>query len=122
MHTKTRTGEAILKVLALSVLLGTLFVFGCGANYGGTTSTPTYYTVGGSVSGLAGSGLVLQDNNGNNLNVTANGSFAFTVSLASGTAYSATVLTQPTNPSQTCVPTSNTGTVPSGNVTSVVVT
>ena len=36
------------------------------------------YTIGGTVSGLTGTGLVLQDNGGNNLTVSANGSFKFT--------------------------------------------
>ena len=117
MRTKSRVGNVVFQVLALSALIGTLFVSGCAS--GGTTSTPITYTVGGTVTGLAGSGLVLQDNNGNNLAVSANGSFTFTVAVASGAAYSVTVLTQPTNLSQTCLPTSNTGTVISSNVTSV---
>ena len=39
------------------------------------------FTVGGSVSGLSGT-VVLQDNGGDNLSVTANGSFTFATSLA----------------------------------------
>ena len=41
------------------------------------------YTVGGTVSGLSGT-VVLQDNGGDNLSVTANGSFTFATSLAPG--------------------------------------
>jgi len=40
------------------------------------------YTIGGTVSGLLGTGLVLQDNGGNNLSVSANGSFTFTTAIA----------------------------------------
>jgi hypothetical protein len=80
------------------------------------------HTVGGSVSGLSGSGLVLRNNGGDSLPVSANGAFAFSTSLTSGAAYSVTILTQPTNPSQTCTVTSGSGTVGSSNVTNVAVT
>ena len=91
----------------------------CGSSNSGVT---TNYTVGGTVSGITGSGLVLEDNGGNNLAVSANGPFTFTAALASGTAFSVTVLTQPTNPSQSCVVTSGSGTLSSSNVTNVSVT
>ncbi|HVV49714.1 MAG TPA: hypothetical protein VHO06_08650, partial [Polyangia bacterium] len=79
------------------------------------------YTVGGSVSGLAGTGLVLQDNGGDNLTISANGSFAFATALSSGATYAVTVKTQPTSKSQTCTVTSGSGTVGGANVTSVAV-
>lgn len=77
-------------------------------------------SVGGSVSGLAlaGSGMVLQDNNGDNLTVKANGSFTFPTLLTSGATYSASILTQPTGPNQTCTLTNGTGTATS-NVTNI---
>ena len=79
------------------------------------------YTVGGSVSGLSGT-VVLQDNGGNNLSVSANGSFVFTTAIASGAGYAVTVLTQPSTPVQTCVVAGGTGTIGTANVTSVTVT
>ncbi|MGO8816531.1 MAG: kelch repeat-containing protein [Terriglobia bacterium] len=109
------------RVFALFGLITVLSTFGCGG--GGSpvnNAPPTTYTVGGTVAGLAGTGLVLQNNGGNNLSVTANGSFTFTAALASGAAYNVTVSTQPSNPTQTCAVTSGTGTV-SSNVTSVAV-
>jgi len=78
------------------------------------------FTIGGTVSGLTGSGLALQLNGGGNLSVGANATgFAFTSQLASGATYAVTVLTQPTNPSQTCTVTSSSGTVASANVTNI---
>ena len=77
------------------------------------------YTVGGSVSGLSGT-VVLQDNGGDNLSVTASGSFTFATSLASGAAYSVTVGTNPSG--QTCTVSGGSGTVGTANVTSVTVT
>ena len=84
-----------------------------------TTNT---YTIGGTVSGLAGTGLVLRDNGASNLTLSANGSFSFGTPVASDATYAVTVLTQPTSPSQTCVVTNGSGTVGAANVTSVTVT
>jgi hypothetical protein len=81
-------------------------------NYAGSTS----YTIGGTVSGLVGS-LVLQDNYGDNLTVTANGTFTFATKVASGNPYSVTVLNQPAG--QTCTASISAGTVSGANITSV---
>jgi hypothetical protein len=80
------------------------------------------YTVGGTVTGLAGGGLVLQNNAGNDLPITGNGSFAFSTPIASGGAFSVTVKAQPTAPVQICAVSQASGTVASGNVTTVAVT
>ena len=79
----------------------------------------TSLPVGGTVSGLSGT-VVLQDNGGDNLSVTANGSFTFATALATGAAYSVTVKTNPSG--QTCTVTSGSGTIGSANVTNVAVT
>lgn len=76
------------------------------------------YTVGGSVTGLSGTGLVLQDNGGDNLAVSASGPFTFATKLNSGASYNVTVGTQPSG--QTCTVASGTGTI-SANVTNVAV-
>jgi hypothetical protein len=75
------------------------------------------------VSGLNGK-VVLQNNGGNNLTITANGSFTFTQPVASGSKYAVTVFTQPTYPpvSQTCTVAAGTGTITNANVTTVAVT
>ncbi|MEO6689015.1 MAG: proprotein convertase P-domain-containing protein [Dokdonella sp.] len=86
-------------------------------------AAPTTYTVGGNVSGLSGSGLVLSLNGGaQTLPVAANGTFTFPTGLADTTAYAVTVGTQPSNPSETCTVTNGSGTVASANVTNVTVT
>src|SRR5205814_923791 len=66
------------------------------------TCTTNTHTIGGTVGGLSGTGLVLQNNGGDNLTVLANGAFTFSTAIASGSPYAVTVLTQPTHPSQTC--------------------
>jgi hypothetical protein len=85
-----------------------------------TPPPPITYSIGGSVSGLTGQGLVLQDNGGDNLNVTVNGSFTFAKSLLSGAKYAVAVATQPTG--QTCTVTNAGGTVGSTKVINVAVT
>ena len=71
-------------------------------------------TVGGTISGLAASGLVLQDNAGDNLTVAANAtSFTFATSVATGATYAVTIATQPTN--LTCTVSSGSGTVASAD-------
>jgi len=87
----------------------------------GDLHTTNSYTVGGTVNGLSGSGLILQDNASDDLTVTANGSFSFATHAVSGSAYLVTIKSQPVSPSQTCTVTNSSGTVDSANVTSVVI-
>ena len=83
---------------------------------GGSTGTSSF-TIGGSVSGLSASGLILQDNGGDNLTVASGAStFTFATQVASGGAYAVTVLTQPSG--ATCTVTNGSGTA-TANVTSV---
>jgi len=72
----------------------------------------TGLTIGGSVSGLIGGGLVLQYNGGNNLSIAgqANVPFTFPAPVGTGTAYTVTVQAQPSNPAQVCSVVNGTGT------------
>ena len=90
MRTLGRLCVFVMLVMPLPIVVG------CGGSAGGGTTPPppTTYTIGGTVSGLTGTGLVLQDNGGNNLSVSASGSFTFSTAVASGAAYSVTVFTQ----------------------------
>jgi 6-phosphogluconolactonase len=104
-----------------SLLMLVLALDSCGGG-SSSPSSPSHYTVGGSTSGLLGSGLVLQNNGGNDLAITTNGSFVFSTAIAGGSAYAVTIKTQPTNPSQTCVLSAASGTIGAVNVSNVVVT
>ena len=91
-----------------------------------TCATDTF-KVGGTVTGLTGSGLVLQNNGGNNTGVSADGPFTFGTPVPSGSPYAVTVKTQPTKPAQTCKVTggdsgTGSGTVQGADVTTVTVT
>ncbi|MGC3998542.1 MAG: hypothetical protein QM767_14190 [Anaeromyxobacter sp.] len=80
------------------------------------------FTLGGTVTGLAGAGLVLRSGAGSEIAVGANGSFAFPEPLLSGTDFDVTVAAQPIGPWQTCAVAMGQGTVASSPVTSVTVT
>ena len=77
------------------------------------------YTIGGSVSGVEGSGLVLQNNAGDDLSIDANGGFTFSTVLVDGSGYAVTVKTQPSNPNQTCSISNGSGVLAGANVTNV---
>ena len=102
----------------LLVVVSTSLVVSCG----GGDDPPQHYTVGGSVNGLTGSGLLLQDNGANDLAIAKNGNFVFSTPVNSGSTYTVTIKTQPTNPTQVCVLTGGTGTVTNANVSNVAVT
>jgi hypothetical protein len=85
-------------------------------------SSGATYSVGGTVTGLQGSGLVLGGDGVEDLSISAAGSFTFATSVASGSSYGIVVKSQPSNPSQTCTVASGAGTVSSAAVTGVAVT
>jgi hypothetical protein len=110
MRSWNRFGVFMLSAMAL------ITVVGCGSGTS-TPPPPATYTIGGTVTGLTGTGLVLQDNSGNNLTVSANAtSFTFSTAVTSGGTYSVTVLTQPVG--QSCTVTTGSGTA-TANVTDV---
>ena len=86
------------------------------------TCATNSYTVGGTVSGLNGTGLTLQNNGGDNLLIGADGAFQFSSEISSGELYAVTVLTQPSNLSQTCSVSSGSGTVSNANISNIQVT
>src|ERR1700761_3767107 len=107
-------GMACISLFALCALLAN-------CTGGGGSHHSDTFTISGTVTGLNGTGLVLADNGGDNLAVTANGSFTFATAVARGGTYAVTVATQPSNPAQTCTVANGSGTVV-GNVASVQVT
>jgi len=82
-----------------------------------TDVVPTY-SVGGTVSGLTGTGLALQNNGADTLAVAAAATdFTFTTELPDLATYAVTVSTQPTG--QTCEVTNGSGTIAAADVTDV---
>lgn len=122
------------KVAMRAAMRGAVFMIAsgllasCGGGGGGTSSPPpppppSTYTVGGTISGLSGSGLVLTNNGGDDLVVPAGAtSFTFSTKIADGGAYAVAVKTQPGGPVQVCTPTNASGHIASINIASVAVT
>lgn len=80
------------------------------------------FTVGGNVTGLLGTGLVVQNNAGDDLAIAADGAFTFSTAAVSAATYAVTVKTQPTGPEQTCVVANGSGAIAEASVTNVSVT
>lgn len=83
------------------------------------TCSTNAYTVGGSISGLSGS-VTLQNNSGDNLTLSANGSYTFPAAVAYNSPYAVTVLTPPTG--QSCSIANGSGTMGAANVGNVIIT
>lgn len=119
---KARLG-GVSHLTLLGLLLIALTSCGGGGSDGfGAMGGGAMYTIGGTVTGLVGSGLVLQNNGGGDLTVCTDCSFTFTAEVANGAAYAVTVKTQPSSPVQNCVVASNgSGTVDGASVTDIAV-
>jgi len=104
--------------LAVSVML-TLSLSAChGESSNASTSA---YTIGGAVTGLAaGTQIILDNNGGDALTVTANGAFTFAAPVAKNGSYAVTIGTQPTG--QTCSVANYTGAGVTANISTVNVT
>ena len=90
-----------------------------------TCSSITTYTVGGSITNLVGTGLLLKNLiNGvtTDLTVATGVAYNFPTTLTSTNTYSVTVVSQPTAPSQNCAVAAPTGTIASANITNVNIT
>jgi subtilisin-like proprotein convertase family protein len=79
----------------------------------------TGFTIGGTVTGMSGTGLVLQNNGGGNLSIPGDGPFTFPAPVVSGAPYNVTTFSH--TPSQTCAVANATGTA-NGNINNVAVT
>lgn len=110
-------------------LIATAILVGCSNGRGSVGEPapaqggePPLYSVSGTISGLAGSGLVLRNNDSEELSIAADGSFTFPTRLAPGTAYAVAVAVQPSGPSQTCTVSNGSGSIGSANITDISVT
>lgn len=91
----------------------------CGGGSG--TGSSATYSIGGEVSGLTGTGLVIQDLGSDSKAISADAPFfTFRTAVAVTGVYNVTVEAQPSNPKQTCTVANGAGTV-SANVTGVLV-
>jgi hypothetical protein len=103
------------------LLAGAWALDGCGGGGSSPPPAPSSFTIGGTASGLASGGqVVLLDNGGDTLTVTADGTFTFPTPLQNAAAYAVTVKTAPAG--EICTVGSGSGTVASAAITNVTVT
>ncbi|MCA9600435.1 MAG: hypothetical protein R3A78_12320 [Polyangiales bacterium] len=86
---------------------------------GGDAGEKTF-SIGGTVTGLVGSGLVLQNNGADDLPIGTAGEFAFSMKLSAGAEYAVSIKSQPAAP-ETCELAAASGTIAGEDVTDVVV-
>ena len=110
----TQTLRAVLMVAMLA---------GLGGCYKSENAQPAAsLTVGGSISGLRSSGLILQLNGANDLAVSANGKFNFPNALAKGSTYAVTVKASLSAPvKQTCTVSLGSGNIADAAITNVAI-
>ncbi|MDH5721507.1 MAG: hypothetical protein OEZ13_12950, partial [Spirochaetia bacterium] len=84
MKTKHFVNRIILPVLIIAIA----HLLNCAEKqYIPEETTSSTYSIGGSVTGVSAGTLVLQNNAGDNLTITADGNFTFAAQLTSGSAY-----------------------------------
>lgn len=114
---KKRNFGFLLSLSAQVICMVTLaaLLTSCGNNEGYS------YTVRGTVTGMVGGGLVLQNNGTDDQTVAANGAFVFGRAIPTGGNYSVTIKTLPPAISQTCVVLNGTGAIQTAPINSVVI-
>lgn len=105
-------------LLARKVFIAAAIVLLAACHSHNSDNPPATYSIGGGISGLSTTGLVLQNNAGDDLAVAANASsFEFATRVAAGGAYNVTVATQP--PEQACIVSNGSGSNVSAAVTTI---
>lgn len=118
------------RLIGVAITATLLALAGCGGGGGSggsgdsgsdSGSTAATYQVGGTISGLSASGLVLLDNGGDATTINANAQqFTMNTALADGAAYDVTVQTEPMG--LACTVNNGAGTVGAADVTSISIT
>ena len=106
---KRRILFSIVSVLVLAAFI----IISCKKDESGTNK----FSIGGTVEGLVGSGLVLQNNGSDDLPISENGSFTFPTRLYDSTEYDVTIESYPAG--QTCYVEDGSGVVDGADVTDV---
>ena len=86
-----------------------------------TYSVVNTATIGGTVTGLVGTGLIIRNNASEQLSIENDGSFVFTIPVTTGEDYLVDVVAQPSTPSQTCTITNEQGPVIGPDIDDVLV-
>lgn len=92
-----------------------------GGGMAGSGGMGATYSIGGTVTGLVGGTLGLQNNGNDDLSIGNDGPFTFATPLTDGSNYLVTVLSQPSSPKQFCRVADGSGTLAGADVTNVAV-
>jgi hypothetical protein len=103
-----------------AISIAAFAIAGCGG--GGSGGNAGTYSVGGTVSGLVGSGLTVEDPAAGSVVISKNGQFTLPNGLPSGTSYSVSITQEPSNPTQNCTLASGSGVVEGANAAGLSVT
>lgn len=106
------------KNIFLFFLLLVLGMGRCGGD--GSEGSEALFTIGGTVTGLSDDTVVLQNNGGDDLTITTDGSFTFETALTDGSVYEVLVSDQPSF--STCTVLNGSGTLSGSDVSDVSVT
>jgi 6-phosphogluconolactonase len=98
-------------------MVGACLLSSCHHGSSSAAGAVPQYTISVTVSGLAGTGLVLLNNGIDSLTVTASGVTTFSTTIADFSTYAVEVLTQPAGPAQICSVINGTGIVEGAAVT-----
>jgi 6-phosphogluconolactonase (cycloisomerase 2 family) len=105
--------------MGLAVGLIVTLLAGCG----GGSGVAARFQLGGTVSGLVGSGLVISDSNGAEFKASSNGAFSLPGEYSAGSAYSVSVSAQPiSSPAQYCAVGNASGTFGNSSISDIAVT
>jgi uncharacterized delta-60 repeat protein len=85
----------------------------------GAPPPPPTFAIGGTVTGLVGTGLTLRNTENQEQVQPVNGAYSFPSKLLDATAYDVTIATQPSNPVQICSVENGSGTIASADVTNI---
>lgn len=91
---------------------------GTGGGSGGGSPSPTY-SIGGSVVGMTGSGLIISNNAAEQLTIDAAGDFVFPGELDSGVVFDVQIVAQPANPSNVCTIENGSGTIAAADISNI---
>ncbi len=117
MHPLTLSRRITSSLIAICTLFS---LISCGSDNHRSTPAAATYTVGGTISGLSGAGIVLV-NGSDTVSVDAGAkTFTLPTAIPTGTSYAVTIQTQPSE--QTCTVANGSGKIQSANVANVVVT
>lgn len=107
------------QIISISYIIAfSLMLIHCGDDPKKTPAPTPTFSIGGTVTGITTGTLVIRNNGGDDLSITADGSFTFATKIKDGGDYDVSIKTIPAGLS-TCTVTNGTGVVINKNVSNI---